>query len=205
MQQAQTRICAAPKVPAASGAGGLFPDFATLVGAAQESMLSHPDAPAFGLNNPPASGPATKHCRSNRNADLVAQVLAQYQAGVATTKAIAREFGISASVITFWATKAGLPLRPRGRRVSPRPQTRTLEMVPLAQSKSQVEVAQCLRVSKQAVNRALRRWGNNAWVASLSRFRRLNDSQIGGGKSHILTLTLLEHPFRRNRFRRGEP
>ena len=199
LEQVHAIICAAPNVPARAGPGCIVPpDFATLVGAARESKLSHPIAPPFGMN-PQASGPSAKRRRSIRNADLVAQVLAHYQAGLATTRAIAREIGISASAITFWATKAGLPLRPRGRRVSPRPEPRTLQMVLLAQSKSQVEVAQRLR---EAVNRALRRWGNNAWVASLIGLRTLNASQTGGGKSYIHGLIFLEHFSQRKRFPR---
>jgi hypothetical protein len=172
MEQAHDYFGAAPKVPAISGAGGLFPDFATQVRAV-----------------PPSD-------TARLRAEFPIKPL-QHQTVAPWSKS--RPHGAGVSSVPSWqrnhqseAKKAGLCLRPRGRGVSPRPESRTLQMVLLAQSKSQAEVARCMRVSKQAVNRAIKRWRNDPWVMRISMLRIVNASRAGAGKSHLLRWLVLE-------------
>jgi hypothetical protein len=89
---------------------------------------------------------------------IVVRALARYRDHRLTIKAIAEASDVSASTLSNWAKRAGVPLRGRGRWVNLTPCPRTAHMVALAQFDSQANVARRLGVSRQAVNGAVRRW-----------------------------------------------
>lgn len=91
---------------------------------------------------------------------IVAEALAEYAKNNSTTRSIAKKYGISASTLTVWAQKAGLILRPRGRRTLVAPNERQMAMLEMAQYATYEQVGVKFGCEKQAVHRVVKRWKN---------------------------------------------
>lgn len=89
---------------------------------------------------------------------IVAEALALYVKNELTTKAIADQFGISASTLTAWAQHAKLPLRSRGRRTQLEPNARQKAILEMAEYATYEQVGQQFGCEKQAVHRMVKRW-----------------------------------------------
>jgi transposase len=89
---------------------------------------------------------------------VMAKALADYMKGEMTVEDIAELRGISTATLTVWAKKAGLTLRPRGRRKQEVPTKHQLEIIRLASVYKYDEVGLRFGMHKQSIHRIVKRW-----------------------------------------------
>lgn len=88
----------------------------------------------------------------------MALALADYQNRDMTSEEIAAKHEVSTATLTVWATKAGIPLRMRGRKKQEVPTPLQLQIVKLASVYNYDKVGQRFGKHKQSIHRIVKRW-----------------------------------------------
>lgn len=86
------------------------------------------------------------------------QVLRDWKRGQLTVLQLAFKHDVAASTILNWTKEAGLPSRPRGRRVQDKPSSKVRRILGLCMVHSASEVARMVGVTKQHVSQLRQRW-----------------------------------------------
>lgn len=92
------------------------------------------------------------------NDTTMADALKEYANTTIPTKDIAARYGVSASTLTVWATKAKIPLRGRGRDKMKQPDSRTREILETAETLTLEETGERFGMTKQRVAKIVKRW-----------------------------------------------
>lgn len=121
----------------------------------------------------------------------VDSLLRLYQKNEQTTDELARRYGVHASLVTYLAKQAGIPLRGQGVRPRLAPSHKAQELLLEAWTTTYAEAAARFGVSKQHVGHLVKRW--RAWAVAQFGPRKIKRVESLGNQEHRPVKTVRPH------------